>query len=171
VYLTTTMISVWQEILGFVFLPLLSLRAFGGVGQDQMWTQMTYGYACYNEINSLPGDNCKGAHNLFWLYVIINWTLNILLLMMTKEGSAVMLVVANAIALPVTNLAFSVEAIMGDEVEPFSAWDLVGLVLVIVGFLVYSSFGLAKRFNLAAGPPGQMVRIYASHFVSPQPLP
>ena len=37
VYLTTTMISVWQEILGFAFLPLLSLKAMGGMGKDEVW--------------------------------------------------------------------------------------------------------------------------------------
>ena len=70
-----------------------------------------------------------------------------------------MLVIANALALPITNVAFSVQAIMGDDVEPFSAYDLLGLLLVIVGFLVYSNFGLGKRTTLATGPPGQMVSI------------
>ena len=107
----------------------------------------------------MEGDNCKGAFYLFWAYVLVNWLLNVLLLMLTKEGSAVMLVVAGALALPITNVAFSVKGIMGSEVEPFSLFDLLGLIFVIVGFLVYSSFGLAKKFSLAAGPPGQMAYV------------
>ncbi|GMH87322.1 hypothetical protein TL16_g10819 [Triparma laevis f. inornata] len=156
VYTTTTFISIWQELLGFAFLPLLMLKAFGGLSQDEIWKQMEYGYECYNERPPLKGDDCSGAFSLFWCYVLINWLLNVLLLILTKEGSAVMLVIANALALPITNVAFSVQAIMGDEVEPFSAYDLLGLLFVIVGFLVYSNFGLGKRTTIASGPPGQM---------------
>ena len=135
-------------MLGFAFLPLLTLKAFGGLGKEALWKQMEYGYECYNERNPLEGDDCHGAFYLFWAYVFVNWLLNVLLLMLTKEGSAVMLVVANALALPITNVAFSVKGIMGTEVEPFSLFDLLGLIFVIVGFLVYSSFGLAKKFSL-----------------------
>ncbi|GMH87395.1 hypothetical protein TrST_g11883 [Triparma strigata] len=156
VYTTTTFISIWQELLGFAFLPLLMLKAFGGLSQGEILKQMEYGYECYNERPPLEGDDCSGAFSLFWIYVLINWLLNVLLLILTKEGSAVMLVIANALALPITNVAFSVQAIMGDDVEPFSAYDLLGLLLVIVGFLVYSNFGLGKRTTLATGPPGQM---------------
>ena len=159
VYTTTTFISIWQELLGFAFLPLLMLKAFGGLSQGEILKQMEYGYECYNERPPLEGDDCSGAFSLFWIYVLINWLLNVLLLILTKEGSAVMLVIANALAHHITNVAFSVQAIMGDDVEPFSAYDLLGLLLVIVGFLVYSNFGLGKRTTLATGPPGQMVSI------------
>lgn len=92
------------------------------------------------------------------VYVFVNWGLNVLLLMLTKNGSAVMLVVANSLALPITNVAFSIKGIMGDDAEPFTVMDLVGLVAVVSGFLVYSSFGLAKKFTITQGPPGQMAK-------------
>ena len=38
---------------------------------------------------------------------------------------------------------------MGDAAEPFSVVDLVGLVLVCIGFLTYSGFGLAHNFMVA----------------------
>jgi hypothetical protein len=45
---------------------------------------------------------------------------------------------------------------MGDDAEPFTMLDLVGLVFVIIGFLAYSGFGFASNFMVVQGPPGQM---------------
>ena len=38
---------------------------------------------------------------------------------------------------------------MGDAAEPLTAVDLLGLVLVCIGFLTYSGFGLAHNFMVA----------------------
>ena len=35
---------------------------------------------------------------------------------------------------------------MGNDAEPFTMMDLVGLVFVIIGFLAYSGFGFASNF-------------------------
>ena len=45
---------------------------------------------------------------------------------------------------------------MGRDVEPFTILDLVGIVLVCIGFLAYSGYGFAKSFMVAQGPPGQV---------------
>jgi len=49
----------------------------------------------------------------------------------------------------VTNIAFTLKIFMGKSAEPLSAVDLVGLVLVCIGFLTYSGFGLAHNFMVA----------------------
>ena len=152
VYVTTVVVSLWQEVIGFLFLPLLRLQVFGGMSSAQMARQMGDGYACFLG----RADGCEGAGWLFIVYVGVNFLYNVLLLLITKHGSAVLLVVANALALPVTNVAFTLPLLMGSDAERFGVADLVGLVLVVVGFLTYSAFGLAKRFLLAQGPPGQM---------------
>jgi hypothetical protein len=156
VYITTTFVSIWQEILGFVFLPALCLKTFGGLSKHDMLHQMSDGYQCFLGYNPSPLDQCDNATALFLAYVFINWILNVNLLMLTKTSSAVMLVVANSLALPITNVAFSIPGIMGADAEPFTVPDLIGLVAVVVGFLIYSSFGLSSKFTLTAGPPGQM---------------
>jgi hypothetical protein len=51
--------------------------------------------------------------------------------------------------MPITNIAFSLRIFMGDAAEPLSTVDLVGLVLVCIGFLTYSCFGFAANFLVA----------------------
>ena len=48
-----------------------------------------------------------------------------------------------------TNIAFTLKIFMGDAAEPLTALDLLGLVLVCIGFLTYSGFGLATNFMVA----------------------
>jgi hypothetical protein len=57
--------------------------------------------------------------------------------------------VLQALSLPVTNIAFTLKIFMGDAAEPLTVVDLVGLVLVCIGFLTYSGFGLASNFMVA----------------------
>jgi hypothetical protein len=45
-----------------------------------------------------------------------------------------------------TNIAFTLKALMGPNAEPFTIMDLIGLVFVIIGFLTYSGFGFASNF-------------------------
>jgi hypothetical protein len=155
VYVTTVYVSVWQELLGFCFLPLLTLNFMGGLKPSELPAQLTEGFECFAEIG--PDDECSGAFWIFMGYVVINFGYNVLLLLITKHGSAVLLVITNALSLPVTNIAFTLPAVMGKNTEPFTLPDLFGLILVCVGFLTYSAFGFARRFLNAQGPPGQMV--------------
>ena len=56
---------------------------------------------------------------------------------------------AKALSLPITNIAFTLKPIMGDDAEPLTMLDLTGLVLVCIGFLAYSGFGFASNFMVA----------------------
>jgi drug/metabolite transporter (DMT)-like permease len=152
VFVTTTYVSLWQMLLGFGLLPLVS----GGFSLPEMKSQMVDGFVCYSGHNIFDDDDCESAFWTFTAYVLINFAYNVTLLNLTKHGSAVLLVMGSALALPLTNLAFTSETIMGDDVEPFSIYDLLGLLLVCVGFLIYSGFGYAKRFFITQGAPGNM---------------
>lgn len=48
-----------------------------------------------------------------------------------------------------TNIAFTMRTFMGADAEPLTALDLLGLVLVCIGFLIYAGFGLAPSFMVA----------------------
>ena len=39
--------------------------------------------------------------------------------------------------------------IMGKDVEPMTIYNLAGIVLVCIGFLAYSGYGLAPNFLVA----------------------
>lgn len=158
---TSTMVSYYQVLIGFLFLPLMSLPLLGGLSAGDMALQITDGYQCMLGNNPVPDMDCSNAAFYLFLYITVNFVYNLLVLVMTKRGSAVLLVMAGALSLPVTNIAFSIPAIMGPlDVEPLTIGDLVGLVLVALGFLTYSGFGFAQNFLVTQGPPGQMTYLH-----------
>jgi hypothetical protein len=165
---TSMLVSLWQLILGFLFLPLLFLPALSGSSSDssttmslnEMYNQMVDGYRCFLGENPTPYDSCENSWIIMMLYIVVNFAYNVLLLIITKRGSAVLLVISQALALPTTNISFTIPSIVGlKNVEPMSMFDLSGLVLVCIGFLTYSGFGYADSFMVAQGPPGQMAYV------------
>lgn len=164
-YHTSSVVSFWQLWIGFAFLPLLSLPSLGGMTYAEMKNQLSDGFSCFlgSNPNDPSSDSCSNAALLFMAYVIINFFYNILLLKITKHGSAVLLVISQALSLPVTNICFSLPFLMGEDADSLSMCSLVGVVLVVIGFLTYSGFGFAKSFMVAQGPPGQMTYAHFSN--------
>lgn len=56
-------------MLGFLFLPLLSIPAFGGLPPRLWYINMQRGWACFKGINSLPGDDCGDGMSSMFAYV------------------------------------------------------------------------------------------------------
>lgn len=130
----------------------------GGLSYSEMSSQLSDGFTCFMGTNPRdPSDNgCSDSAALLMTYIIINFVYNIMMLAITKKGSAVLLVTSQALSLPITNIAFTLKPLMGNNAEPLSITDLAGLVLVCIGFVAYSGFGFAQNFMVAQGPPGQM---------------
>lgn len=80
-------------------------------------------------------------------YCFVNFAFNFLQLLVTKHGSAVLMVVSSALALPVTNFAFSSRALMGHNADKTNVADIAALVVVVGGFVVYSFDGLGDNGN------------------------
>jgi len=139
-YYLTTCVSAIQVLFGFAFLPALQVPAFGGVPFKEIPQQFTLGFQCFRGINTLPGDDCKDAFSTMWVYVLVNFLFNVLQLLITKHGGATLLVISAALALPVTNFAFGMPWIMGEDTEPFNPYDAVALGVVLLGFLLYSAW-------------------------------
>jgi drug/metabolite transporter (DMT)-like permease len=154
---TSTFVSFYQLWIGFLFLPLLALPSLGGLTVDQMTSQMSDGFTCFLGTNpNDPDDDCSHSAYILLFYILLNFVYNVLLLVITKRGSAVLLVVSQALSLPLTNIAFTMKPLMGSDVEPLTITDLVGIILVCIGFLAYSGYGFANSFMVAQGPPGQV---------------
>lgn len=162
---TSTFVSFYQLWIGFVFLPLLAMPSLGGLSVAQMASQMSDGFTCFMGTNpNDPLDDCSQSAYILLLYIFLNFVYNVLLLVITKRGSAVLLVVSQALSLPLTNIAFTLRPLMGPDVEPLTITDLSGIVLVCIGFLAYSGYGFANNFMVAQGPPGQ-VRDLSSYYL------
>lgn len=58
-------------------------------------------------------------------------------------------ILIQALSLPLTNICFTLKMIMGSHAEPFTVENMLGLVFVCVGFLVYTGLGMADGFMVA----------------------
>jgi drug/metabolite transporter (DMT)-like permease len=47
IYLLSTIVSVFQVLFGFLFIPILALPGFGGIPLSEIPHQMTYGFQCF----------------------------------------------------------------------------------------------------------------------------
>ena len=123
----------------------------------EMSSQMHDGFYCFLGVDVNKGDDCSRATSALLVYVGINFLYNVFQLLVTKHGSATTMVISSALALPVTNLLFSSELLLGAEAEPLSLYDVAGLVVVLAGFLVYSFSG--DKHMPAQGAGGSMVYV------------
>lgn len=114
------------------------------------------GYWCED-----PGPSTA---TILLLYVLVNFAFNMSLLSMVKHGSALFLVIAVAVALPITNLVFTQRWAMGGDVEALSLYNLLGIVFVVGGFLLYSLVPEATTQGLGETTDG---REYCREFVVP----
>jgi len=100
-------------------------------------------------------------------YIAANIAYNIVILLVIKYGSAALLYVvwmsfvalfqgylsflsfvftdlleslqASAVVLPLANIAFTLDFIMGNQAQNLSVYDIVGLVVILIGLLIYRS--------------------------------
>lgn len=145
IYLLSCCVATFQILFGFAFLPLLALPGFGGISFSEMPAQLSNGWICFTGRNPMKGDHCASE---FWYntatssmvnYCTVNFAYNVLTLMVTKHGSAALMVISAALALPITNLAFSTPLLMGSAAEHLTPFDLIALAIVVVGFVLYSA--------------------------------
>jgi len=148
VFYVSCIVSWTQLALVWVFLPIQSLKGFGNVPLSTIPSQFKEGIQCFfgnQDVIVYQNQSplaCCSAHVpvVTMIYSITGFTGGILQLFIMKYGSATLAVVLNALTLPLAQLAFSLEFVMGDEREPFTFWSIGGLVLVVAGCLVYNLF-------------------------------
>lgn len=122
--------------------PLQMLPGMGGPsGQtaQQIATNFRDGFRCTFDVTA-PGKNCGfgRAGKLILIYCIVNFTFNTLGLFLTKRASAVLNSISYALVLPLTAFAFSLPQ-LGNFREPTSAATVQGLLVTLLGFIIYEA--------------------------------
>jgi drug/metabolite transporter (DMT)-like permease len=154
VFYLTAMVSWIQLLLSWLWVPLLALPGFGGQPLDTVLPSFVNGFKCFIGDETMPVVNAAGVfvgycswRNTVYTfgYSFSGFAAGILQLYVIKKGSAVLSIIAQAISLPLANIVFSIGPIMGKEVEPFTPYSIGGLVVVTIGFLIYSFFGREFR--------------------------
>eukprot|EP01095_Lingulamoeba_sp_RSL-Kostka_P004570 TRINITY_DN157_c0_g1_i1.p1 TRINITY_DN157_c0_g1~~TRINITY_DN157_c0_g1_i1.p1 ORF type:complete len:503 (+),score=149.18 TRINITY_DN157_c0_g1_i1:53-1561(+) len=141
VYLVNAWVATFQFVIGMFFLPLTKLKAFGGIPFKEMPKSLWDGWLCFLGTNSRHSDQCEDAWMLVCGYLVVNIAYNVVLLMMIKYGSASLFYVASAIILPSADICFTFHWVMGCYAESLSVYDIVGLIVILIGILVYRFLG------------------------------
>jgi hypothetical protein len=161
VFFFTTITSWMQLAISWLFVPLQSLRALGGVRLEDIPAVFRDGARCFagQPVPVFDGhDRVTGACGPYvprvtMLFSLSGFAYGVSYLMLLKREGAVLAVISQGVALPLSNLAFNVAAFTGsDNVEAFSWWNVGGLLVVLAGFAAYrwGTLRAAEELELAA---------------------
>jgi len=137
VYYVNAWVATYQFVVGMLFLPITTLHSFGGLAFDEIPANLWDGAKCFAGY----GEGCEGAYYYVCGYLAINIIYNIVLLMMIKYGSAALFYVASAVILPAADICFTQKWIMGVNAQPLTWYDVVGLIIILTGLVVYRFLG------------------------------
>ena len=150
VYYLGSWVAWFQLFFSLCFLPVTNLKPFGGIPWSSIPTQMLNGLKCFAGVNSVldphaadgyPPDNCSYNWVATSSYIIINFFYNIFILLVTKYASATLFTLAFALRLPVTQMLYCLHFIMSCYAENFTWESIVSLLVVLIGFGIYSLLG------------------------------
>jgi hypothetical protein len=136
VILLTQLVSIYQFLIGFALAPIMA--KMNGINLNQIIDSFNSGLHCFIGISGK--EECRSMKAFFYLtgYCLVNFIFNTLGLYLVKHGSATLNSISYAIILPITTLAFTVP-MMGPYREHFNINTLDGLVVVLIGFAIWTS--------------------------------
>ncbi|KYK65421.1 transmembrane protein [Toxoplasma gondii TgCatPRC2] len=152
-------VALFQFLIGFLVLPLNALPVLGPqrVPLAELPASLWNGTRCLFGFNTIvtncggagnmesPCDNCEGAWKYVGMYLSFNLLYNMFIIFVVKSGGAALTFLVSTLRLPVTALAFCSRAIMGDRAVPPKATDFYGLLVLILGLVIYRAGGIMKR--------------------------
>jgi len=162
----------WGSVVGSLLFPINTiLPPPAYIAWDQIPNSMRDGGLCLVGENLITSDNSKcGPDNVdhiscddcdsSWLiliiYMAINVAYNVFILLVIKYGSATILSIAQTVRLPLTNICFSFEFIMGPKYVTRLSGDTVwGLIVILVGLVVYRVGSYFKKKPITEGGDGE----------------
>lgn len=148
IFMVNSMDSIWQLIFELLLFPLVCIPGFGGIPWNDLPAYMTDGAYCYLGMNPTLTDDCRGMPWLNILYVVINLSWNISLLLLLKKGGAVLMFIASSVSMPLANLAFAISWPLLPAL-PLTWENGVSLVVVLAGLVIYRGAGLWHKHQMA----------------------
>lgn len=155
VWYLTQWVSIFQFLISFLFVPLLCLPGFGsihGTPMSELPGQFWGGFLCFLQVT----EECKDKSTFLLLvgYCGINVVFNTLGLYLVKVASALMNALSYAILLPCTTLLFftPLAGMAQERFDVYNSFTVLGLVVVLTGFVQYQRHGRAVEFDLDSLP-------------------
>eukprot|EP00923_Selenidium_pygospionis_P059899 GHVN01105441.1.p1 GENE.GHVN01105441.1~~GHVN01105441.1.p1 ORF type:complete len:588 (-),score=44.69 GHVN01105441.1:13-1776(-) len=154
-------VAVFQLAGGFAVAPLNSLKLLGSQRRSlrECGKTLITGSKClFLGINTItencgghgqpPCDNCHSAWIPIVIYLTFNVLYNLALVAVIKHGGATMSFLVSTLRLPLASLAFCSTLLMGSEASSLKVTDIIGLIMLIVGLMVYRYGGFSQRKSI-----------------------
>ena len=139
----------YQLLFNLLFTPVDAIPKFGSSSNlASVYTDIYYGFLCFFGINSLPGDDCQGTWYLLIEYAFFNIGINLCMLFLLQQDSAAFMFLAMTITVPIANICFSFEWVMGEYATPLSWYDIVALFVIVFGLLLYRFTSKSEEENI-----------------------
>lgn len=152
IFVVNSMDSLFQLIFTLLFLPLVAVPGFGAIKFSDFGSYISDGAHCLVGISTDPTQStCDGMPWATMIYVAVNLSWNISILLLVKKGGAVLTFVALAVYLPIANLAFILDwpLLPGSGFQiPEGPVDLVALFVVMCGLTTYRVFSIIQKRRL-----------------------
>jgi len=151
IFVVNSMDSLFQLIFTLLFLPLVMVPGFGAVSFSDFPDYVNNGAHCLIGTSLSPESSCSGMPWATMVYVCVNLSWNISILLLVKKGGAVLTFIALAVSLPIANLAFILDwpLLEGSGFHiPQGPLDLVALFVVLSGLIIYRVFSILQKKRL-----------------------
>ena len=134
------MVSIYQFLFGFVLAPLQLIpgiaTAQGMTVSETIWSFIG-GWQCFQRM-AIVGCAGKPTFFLLWAYTSCNFFFNTLGLVITKHHSSSLSSISYSILLPFSCLSNGL-LILGKYREEIYPQTIIGLIVVLAGFIAYVS--------------------------------
>jgi len=152
IFVVNSMDSLFQLMFTLLFLPLVAVPGFGAIEFSDFGSYINEGAHCLVGISlDKSKSTCDGMPWATMIYVCVNLSWNISILLLVKKGGAVLTFIALAVSLPMANLAFILDwpLLPGSGFTiPEGPLDLVALVVVLTGLTIYRIFAIIQKKRL-----------------------
>lgn len=134
----------WVAVFQFLMaIPLIIPSAWViDMPMEEIMPNMYGGLKCWfgentvmHDTEHLIKDNCSAAPLYVNLYIFFNLGYNVLIVVILKYGSSNILWMSSTVIVPLSNVAFSMK--MMPNHQPMTDFDVIGLVVIMLGLLVY----------------------------------
>lgn len=147
IFVVNSFDSFWQLIFSVLMFPLVLVPGFSSVSFHEIGDYIPNGASCLVGFTPTPQDDCSGEPWLMMMYVCVNLSWNISLLLLLKKGGAVFTFIGSAVSLPLSHFAFAINwPIIGSGTVSWE--DGLGLGLVFVGLIIYRYYAVVQRKKL-----------------------
>lgn len=128
----------FQFLFNILFSPTDAIPKFGtSDGFVAIYENLYHGYLCFFGVDFYIDTDCAGTWWLLVQYAFFNIAINLCLLFLLQQDSAAFMFLAMTITVPIANICFSFQWVMGQYATPLSWYDIASLVLIVVGLLCY----------------------------------